>query len=289
MQSGGDFGLMRKPIIFLILLVMTSGCAAQSHVYRLQDQVSTLEQENKKLSDSLAGLKSELESQQSNRYGMRELVADQDAEFDQVKSEVRELKGNFEETEYRIRQNSQKLESDLVRANVKIDKNADALAFHDTRLSRLENFMGLESEDKLKARAETRYPKKKELEQLTEDELYDIAKQMFDDGDYDSAIEGFATFLNKYPKSGRADNARFWIGETYFNEKWYEKAILEYEKVINEYPDGNKVPAAYLKQGIAFHKLGENANARLILKELIQKFPEGNESKIARQKIAEMQ
>lgn len=280
---------MRKPVIFILMSVMMSGCAAQSHVYRLQDQVSTLEQQNRKLSESIASLKSELESQQTNRYGMRELVADQDAEFDRLRSEVREVKGNFEETEYRVRQNVDNLKNDLARAEEQIEKNSKSLAFHSTRLSRLETYMGLESEDKLKAQAETRYPEKKELQELTEEELYSVAKQMFDNGDYDAAIEGFQTFLNKYPKTDNADNARFWIGEIYFNENWYEKAILEYEKVINQFPDGNKVPAAYLKQGLAFYKLGEEANARLILKELIQKFPEGNEAKIARQKIAEMQ
>ncbi len=91
--------------------------------------------------------------------------------------------------------------------------------------------------------------------------------------------------LKLYPKSPQADNAQFWLGETYYREKWYEKAILEYQKVIEKYPKGNKVPASLLKQGLAFHSLGDKANTRLILTELIKKYPKSNEAKIAKQKL----
>lgn len=266
-------------------MTVISGCATHSNVSYLQTQVASLQQENRKLGASLEKLRSDVEGQ----YKLRELVAGQDAEFFQFKNQIGELKGRFEETEHRVGQTVQGLEKNLAQARQLIDRNSEANAFHDTRLSRLETYMGLESADKFKARAETEYPQKSELTQLTEDELYNVAKKMFDNGEYESALQGFQTFLNKFPGSQKADNAHFWIGETYFEEKWYEKAILEYEKVINNYPKGNKVPAAYLKQGLSFHKLGENANARLILKALIQKFPNGNEAKIAKHKIAEIQ
>ena len=40
--------------------------------------------------------------------------------------------------------------------------------------------------------------------------------------------------LKRFPQSDQADNAQFWIGETYYRENWYEKAILEYQKVIEK-------------------------------------------------------
>ena len=91
--------------------------------------------------------------------------------------------------------------------------------------------------------------------------------------------------MKKFPQSDEADNAQFWIGETYYRENWYEKAILEYQKVIENFPKGNKVPAALLKQGMAFTELGDKENARLIFKELVDRFPRSTEAKIATQKL----
>lgn len=279
---------MRKIFLFMLAGLLVSGCATQSDFRQLQGRMDSLEAQNRKLSQSLKALESQMTGNEDQRYDLRELVANVDAQFDELKTEVRKIRGNVEESRYQTRERLKTLEKNLQQAKADIDKNAQSLAFHDTRLSHLESFMGMESADKFKARAESQYPDKKELKDLTEAELYDVAKQMFDDGEYEAAMQGFQTFLKKYKQSDKADNARFWIGEIYFAEKWFEKAILEYEKVINDFPEGNKVPAAYLKQGISFHKLGENANARLILKELLQKFPDSNEAKIAKRQIAKM-
>jgi tol-pal system protein YbgF len=115
--------------------------------------------------------------------------------------------------------------------------------------------------------------------------MYRQAKQAFDQGNSDAARNKFKELIERYPKSDRADNAQFWIGEIYYREKWYEKAILEYQKVIENYPKGNKVPASLLKQGFAFLNLGDKANSRLILQELMKKYPKTNEAKIAKDKL----
>ena len=118
-----------------------------------------------------------------------------------------------------------------------------------------------------------------------EDEVYASAKQAFDRGNLEVAREGFQKIIKQYPKSEHADNAQFWIGETYYREKWYEKAILEYQKVIEKYPKSKKVSACLLKQGFAFLDLGEKENGRLFLNELIAKHPKSNEANTARQKL----
>ena len=121
----------------------------------------------------------------------------------------------------------------------------------------------------------------------SDEQMYRDAKQAYDNGQLDKARQGFQQLIKSYPKSQNADNAQFWIGESYYREKWYEKAILEYQTVIEKYPKGNKVPAAMLKQGLAFLKLGDKSNARLILKELVKKYAKTNEAKIASQKLKE--
>ena len=159
---------------------------------------------------------------------------------------------------------------------------------NEKRIVKIEQYLNLEpsgkapvvpkSVAKIKAGKQAQPP-------LSEDEIYRMAKQAFDQGEADTAKKKFQELIERYPQSERADNAQFWIGEIYYREKWYEKAILEYQKVIENYPKGNKVPASLLKQGLAFQNLGDKANARLILEELIKKYPKTSEAKIARDKL----
>jgi tol-pal system protein YbgF len=173
-------------------------------------------------------------------------------------------------------QEKQAFDKQLERLDVAISKNYE-------RLIRLEKYMGFEPSvggEIAKDLVPSEEPAKD-----TEQKAYDFAKRLFDDGDNGNARIQFENFINKYPDSTNADNARFWIADSYYTEKWFEKAILEYQKVLEGYPDSNKLAAARLKQGYAFAELGETANARLILKELIKKHPDSNEAKYAQEKL----
>jgi tol-pal system protein YbgF len=116
-------------------------------------------------------------------------------------------------------------------------------------------------------------------------ELYDISMAYFNQGKYEEAMDSFKDFLKRYPKSDRADNAQFWVGECYMSLKQYEQAILAYQEVIKKYPKGNKVPNALLRQAIAFLEIKDKTSSRLLLKKVIKKYPRSNEAKIAKIKL----
>ena len=197
---------------------------------------------------------------------LRNQSAGQHVNIERLKEEIQILRGKLEEIEFTL--------------NKKINTDKD-------RIARLEQYLHLEPTGSgLKIEKDSGIkPMSQAGKKLTENEIYKLAKQAFDQGDFETAREGFQKLIKQHPKSKNADNAQFWIGEIYYREKWYEKAIIEYQKVIEKHPKGNKVPASLLKQGFAFYNLGDKANARLILTELIKKYPKSNESKIARQKL----
>lgn len=120
---------------------------------------------------------------------------------------------------------------------------------------------------------------------LSDQQLYNQARHFLDSRNYKKARELFKNLIQKFPASDKADNAQFWIADSFYSEKWFEKAILEYQTVIEKYPGTNKVPSAYLKQALAFAEIGQKANARLILKELIRKYPSSTEARFARKKL----
>ncbi|MEW6378849.1 MAG: tol-pal system protein YbgF [bacterium] len=122
-------------------------------------------------------------------------------------------------------------------------------------------------------------------EKTDEKGTYEEAHQAFVQQDWPAAQSKFLAFLDHFPKSKLADNAQFWIAESFFNQKNYEKAILEYEKVIQNYPKGDKLTAALLKQALSFHAIGRIKEAKILLKQVIKKAPDSEQARIAEKKL----
>ena len=120
-------------------------------------------------------------------------------------------------------------------------------------------------------------------------EIYDNSLAYFKEEKFEDALDGFKSFLDEYPKSDRADNAQFWIGECYMALKQYEQAILAYQDVIKKFPKGNKVPNALLRQAGAFLEIKDKTSSRLLLKKVIEKYPESSEAESARKKLKTLQ
>ena len=280
--------ILMRPALLLLFLFLT-GCITSQEFAVLQQRVVSLEADNQllqkkakehdnKMNVDFIQLEEGVGDVQSEQ---REKYAELKSTMDTLKHELRMLKGEIEASEYRLSQEGVAL-ADGNRVN-RLDK---AVAMNYKRLLRLEKHLKLEplpldevgdgADAELTAHDPT---------QMDENTLYESAKSHLDLGKNEQAREQFEQFIKRFPKSPNADNARFWIADSYYREKWYEKAILEYQRVVEEYPQGNKMMAALLKQGYAFAKLGEKGNARLILKDLIQKYPNSQEAKIARDKL----
>jgi len=261
----------------------------QQDVIALYDRMTVLEQRDVELGKDEARLNSlmqeRIKKQEEKEHYHRTKSADMQVMLDDLREEIRILNGKLEETEYLLTRKIAVLEDTGTKRKDILCKVEERSALNYDCIVDIQQYLNLESsgsDSKIKAVGKTDPPKHSGG---SEDEVYALAKQAFDQGDLETAREEFQRIIKQYPKSRHADNAQFWIGETYYREKWYEKAILEYQKVIEKYPKGNKVPAALLKQGLAFLNLGEKANARLILNELVVKHPKSNEAKIARQKL----
>jgi len=261
-------------------LMVLPGCALQQDVISLDDRLAQAERRYAKAEEKNKELESKLSEYGKDDKNLRGKTASQSAMIDSLREEIRVLSGRLEETEYFLKQKIQAFE----KSSEAIDKTTDS---NKNRIAHLEQYLNFESTASgQKSMPDSGKTSEKQVKnQLSEDGIYQSAKQAYDQGDFEAAREGFNKLITKYPTSKNADNAQFWIGEIYYHEKWYEKAILEYQKVIEIYPKGNKVQASLLKQGFAFLNLGDKSNARLILSELIKKYPKSNEAKIADRKL----
>ena len=277
---------MRPFLIYscLAVAVLASGCVAPDQYQMLENRVAAIERENNRQAALQEDKTTDLERIKSDMDARskadRENYAEIKYEIQQVKEGFYRIQGQMEELQHRFGTSERTRQEDIEK---RLDRLDNTISKNYEKIIALEAYMGFEpTEPKT---AEDKQAPSPDLPEDTEDGLYTYAKTLFDEGDKDGARIQFENFINKYPDSKKADNARFWIADSYYAEKWYEKAILEYQKVLETYPDSNKAAAARLKQGYAFAALGEKANARLILKELIKRHPDSKEAQYAEEKL----
>jgi len=257
------------------------GCAvSQQDVMTLNQRLNNVERQ---MSAQTRNNQSLRQNSKKKEQSIRHQAAVAHANVEYLKEQIRLLGGKFEEDSHQTQRQMKYYDATFQNLESRMARIEKTLNIKTTRINQIEAYLDIES--KTSNTAPKTKPKAISKKVLSEDEIYTAAIQFIDQKNYEAARKKLKVFLKRHPKSTRADNAQFWIAETYFREKWYEKALIEYQNVIERYPKGNKVPAAYLKQALAFEKIGDKANARLVFKELIKKFPKVNEAKIARQKL----
>jgi tol-pal system protein YbgF len=286
MLTSPTFTIISKWIIAAALFLMAlSGCATRRDVTTIDSRLSEMElrdAEDRRRREDFA------KNREATEQALRQQSATTRAQIDELREEMRVLTGRIEELEHSVRQQRPVSETSDKPLDDRLARLEEAGYQTSQRLARIEQVLKLEPMV-IGSKAESRIkPEGPAAKAPSEAELYNKAKQTFDQGNMAGARKGFEELIINYPNSQNADNAQFWIGETFFREKQYEKAILEYQKVIEKYPKGNKVPAALLKQGYAFQGLGDKVNSRLIFEELVRKHPNTSEAKAASDKLKEM-
>lgn len=106
---------------------------------------------------------------------------------------------------------------------------------------------------------------------LAED--YRQAIMLFGRGRHAEARRAFQAVFDSESVGDLADNALFWIGETYFATADYTNAVRHYMRVVNEFADQNKAPDAMFKVALAQERTGDLALARRTLEQVIERYP----------------
>jgi tol-pal system protein YbgF len=102
---------------------------------------------------------------------------------------------------------------------------------------------------------------------------------------YEAAIAGFQRFVQENPTHGYADNAIYWMGESYYDRGLWRKALQTFQQVIQNYPLENKVPDAMLKLGLCQKQLNNIRQAREILLQVSELYPKSPVARIANSRL----
>jgi tol-pal system protein YbgF len=118
---------------------------------------------------------------------------------------------------------------------------------------------------------------------------YQAAFDLIQARKYDEANSAFTTFLTQFPTSPLADNAQYWLAETYYVRGQYAAALPAFREVIETYPQSAKLPDALLKVGFCQAELGDRAAARTSLQEVMRQFPDTTAARLASQRLDRLQ
>jgi tol-pal system protein YbgF len=117
-------------------------------------------------------------------------------------------------------------------------------------------------------------------------DVFDAAWADYTRGDYAFARDGFQEVVDRFGRSELADDAAYWVAETWYAQRDYEQARDGFERMLDDYPDSDVRPAAMLKLGYSLIETGEPDRAITVLEELQSTHPESDEALIAGHKLS---
>lgn len=118
--------------------------------------------------------------------------------------------------------------------------------------------------------------------------IYQEAFVYLNNGRYDDAITNFSGLIETYPGGEYADNAQYWLGETYYVKRDFDSARSNFSQLIDKHPDSQKVPDAMLKLGFIEYELSKWKSAREKLKSVIDRYPSSNAARLAQDRLDRM-
>ncbi len=119
-------------------------------------------------------------------------------------------------------------------------------------------------------------------------DIYNEARNDYTQGRFALAISGFKDVLDLDKRGDLADNAHYWMGESYLAQRQHDQALGEFDKIIRDYPQSNKRPDAYLKKAMTLEEMGRRSEANVMYELVIEQFPRTNQERVARRRLEDL-
>ena len=117
---------------------------------------------------------------------------------------------------------------------------------------------------------------------------YDEAFDALKNARYAEASRQFASFVQAYPNGEYADNAQYWLGESYYVTRNYRVALETFQRLLTRYPESSKVPDARLKIGLSYYSLKNWDAAEQELKSVVDDYPDSTVARLAQNRLRAM-
>jgi tol-pal system protein YbgF len=118
--------------------------------------------------------------------------------------------------------------------------------------------------------------------QASSREQYAYAFGLMQRQKYPESQQAFQDFLKKHPADPLAENASYWLGESYYAQGDYTRAATTFLETYEKHKSGAKAPDTLLKLGMALGQLKKTKEACATFQELNKAFPNAPTSVKAR-------
>ena len=117
---------------------------------------------------------------------------------------------------------------------------------------------------------------------------YEAALASFRGGDFAAAQSGFLGLLSRYPKSGYAPSALFWLGNAQYATRDYKEAITNFRILLAAAPDHLRAPEALLSIANCQIELKDVRGARKSLEDLGKNYPQSEAAEAGKERLARL-
>jgi len=121
-----------------------------------------------------------------------------------------------------------------------------------------------------------------------EQRAYEAALAQFRNNDYAAAAAAFAAFLQRWPASGYAPSARFWLGNAQYAGGNYRTALDSFRALLATAPRHARVADATLAIANCQIELKQSQAARTTLRDLIANYPDSEAAASGRERLANL-
>lgn len=209
-------------------------------------------------------------------------------QIDQLKAEIQRIRGEGDEMRHeldRLGRRQQSLYLDLDQRLLELEGGGKSKA----SVGNQDNQSQVESERPVQdTQTETPNQDQDSTNTDNQERVYEEAFVYLNNGRYDDAIADFSRLLEEFPNGEYADNAVYWLGETYYVKRDFEAARTSFDRLMERFPNSNKIPDAMLKLGYIEYEQTEWKRAREMLNLVIKEFPASQAARLARERLNRM-
>ena len=126
------------------------------------------------------------------------------------------------------------------------------------------------------------------LAEPAEVRAYDDAVAVFRKGDFTAASASLGDFIRRYPKSGYASTALFWLGNAQYANRDYKEAIRNFSVLLVGSPNHVRAPEAMLSVANCQLELKDIKAARKTFEEVIKTYPTSEAASAARERLSKL-
>lgn len=213
------------------------------------------------LRQKLDAVQQELKVKTEENAALKRALLDLQTQIDTQKSDQSALRGKLEQ-----------LLKDITDLQL---KQKDVLQTVDTRLSKFEPIKVVL--DGLEFQADP-----------TEKKEFEATLLVFRTGDFAAAQISLLNFLRRYPTSGYASSALFWLGNAQYATKDYKESIVNFRKLLSIAPEHTRAPEAMLAISNCLVELKDVKAAKKAMEDLVKQYPNSEAAQTAKDRLARL-